>query len=201
MTTRIRLARDEDAAAIAAIYRPVVEGTAISFEATPPDSAEMLRRLRDTLPTHPWLVCELDGVVAGYAYGSRYRVRAAYQWSVETSVYIDDRFRRRGVGRGLYESLNAILVAQGFVNAYAGITLPNETSVAFHESVGFEPIGVYRGVGYKFGKWWNVGWWYLTLVERPQAPAPPRDMAALAADARWVELLSRGEARIRAAGE
>ena len=147
MTIRIRLASEVDIDAITEIYRPVVESTTISFETTAPDRAEMRQRLNEILIAYPWLVCEVAGSVAGYAYASRHRVRGAYQWSVDTSVYIDERNRRRGIGRGLYESLFAILTAQGYFNAYAGIALPNAASVALHESIGFEPIGVYRGVG------------------------------------------------------
>jgi phosphinothricin acetyltransferase len=142
MTIRIRLACDADVDAIAEIYRPIVESTAISFETSAPDRAEMARRVSDTLESYPWLICEVAGNVVGFAHATRHRVRGAYQWSVDASVYIDEEYRRRGVGRGLYESLFAILAAQGYFNAYAGIALPNPASVALHESVGFEPIGV-----------------------------------------------------------
>lgn len=172
MTFRIRLASEQDAAAIAAIYRPAVESTAISFETEPPDELQMRRRIGETLQTHPWLVCERDEAVAGFAYASRHRVRSAYRWSVDTAVYMDATHRRRGVAHGMYVSLFAILAAQGFVNAYAGIALPNAASVALHERVGFTPIGVYRNVGYKLGAWHDVGWWERAL--RPHDAAPPR---------------------------
>src|SRR5438093_2942798 len=122
MAIRIRLAQDADVDAIVGIYRPVVEGTAISFETSTPDRDEMARRLGETLQSYPWLVCDIDGQIAGYAYATRHRVRGAYRWSVDTSVYIKEAYRRRGVGRGLYESLFAILAAQGYFNAYAGIS-------------------------------------------------------------------------------
>jgi phosphinothricin acetyltransferase len=197
MTVHIRLAQDLDADAIAGIYRPVVESTIISFEGDPPERAEMARRIHDTLRAYPWLVCEIDGRVAGYAYASAHRVRSAYQWSVDTSVYIDEGHRRCGVGRGLYDSLFAILAAQGYTNAYAGIALPNPASVAMHESVGFERIGVYQGVGYKLGRWCDVGWWQRSLRERPQSPRPPQAMAAVAQQPGWQELLRRGESLVR----
>lgn len=176
---RIRVAAESDARAIAAIYRPVVESTAISFEEVPPDAHEMARRIRETLAWHPWLVCDIAGHVAGYAYGSRHRVRASYRWSVDTSVYVDERYRRSGVGRGLYLSLFGLLAAQGYFNAYAGITLPNPGSVSLHESVGFKPVGVYRAVGYKLGAWHDVGWWQLVLKAHDAPPIEPVGFAVL----------------------
>ena len=129
---------------------------------------------------YPWLVCEIDGDVAGYAYATTHRVRAAYRWSVDTSVYVDAAPAAAGVGRGLYRSLFAILAAQGFVNAFAGIALPNPGSVALHEAVGFEPLGVYRRVGFKFGDWHDVGWWQLALTAHEASPDAPLRSAACA---------------------
>jgi phosphinothricin acetyltransferase len=198
MRVRIRLATALDGEAVAAIYRPVVAGTAISFETTPPDHDEMARRIAETVPSYPWLVCEIDRVTAGYAYATRHRVRGAYQWSVDTSVYIADTHRRRGVGRGLYTSLFAILNAQGYFNAFAGIALPNAGSVALHEAMGFEPIGVYRRVGYKLGQWHDVGWWQLMLRPHEESPAAPHDVDTVARQPGWMSLLSCGESMIRA---
>ena len=188
----IRLAADGDTAAIAKLYRPIVESTAISFETEPPDAEAIRRRLDDTLPVYPWLVCEIGGVVAGYAYASRHRVRAAYQWSVDVSVYVDDARRRSGVARGLYTSLLAILTAQGFANAFAGIALPNPASVALHEALGFQPIGIYRNVGFKLGAWRDVGWWQRPLREANPPVGPPLDMASVRASSDWDHLLSAG---------
>jgi L-amino acid N-acyltransferase YncA len=193
----LRLATAEDAAAIANIYRPIVESTAVSFETGAVGDDEMRRRIVETRPTYPWLVCDLDGVIAGYAYASRHRVRAAYQWSVDVSVYVDPSFRRRGVGRGLYTSLFAILGAQGFFNAFAGIALPNTASVALHESLGFTPIGVYRNVGFKLGAWHDVGWWQLSL-RVPDAPVhPPLAMPSVLREGEWNQLLAAGASLIR----
>ena len=198
MAARIRVAEAGDAEAIAAIYRPAVESSAISFETVVPDGDEIARRLADTLVSHPWLVCEIGGRVAGYAYASKHRVRAAYQWSVDTSVYVDAAFRRSGVGRGLYRSLFAILAAQGFFNAFAGIALPNPASVALHEAVGFEPLGVYRRVGFKLGGWHDVGWWQLALRAHEASPDTPLPFAAVCQRADWPALLAAGEPAIRA---
>jgi phosphinothricin acetyltransferase len=171
---RIRLATAADAPALAAIYAPSVTGAVTSFELVPPDGAEMARRLAAVLETHPWLVLERDGEVAGYAYATRHRDRAAYQWSVDVSVYVGAAHRRAGVGRALYERLFEVLRGQGFYTAHAGITLPNPASVALHESFGFRPVGVYTAVGFKLGAWHDVGWWRLPLREPDDAPAPPR---------------------------
>ena len=198
MAPRIRVAEAGDAEAIAAIYRPAVDSSVISFETVPPDRDEIARRLADTLVSHPWLVCEIGGRVAGYAYASKHRVRAAYQWSVDTSVYVDEAFRRSGVGRGLYQSLFAILATQGFVNAFAGIALPNPASVALHEAVGFEAIGVYRRVGFKLGAWHDVGWWQLALRAHEESPGPPLSFVAVRQRPEWPALLAAGEPAIRA---
>jgi len=193
----IRLATDADAAAIAAIYGPVVEGTAISFETEPPDATEISTRIRNTLMAYPWLVFERNGDVIGYAYASRHRARAAYQWSVDTSAYVDEKFRRRGVGHALYLSLLAVLEAQGFVNAYAGIALPNPASVALHERVGFTPLGVYRGVGYKLGAWRDVGWWQRPLSGVDVPPIAVRSLTDVRGSGDWESLLARGLAVVR----
>lgn len=172
---RVRDARGDDAAAIAAIYAPVVRDTPISFELEPPDAAAMRQRVLDTLERRPWLVCEREGEVVGYAYAASHRERAAYQWCVETSVYIAESARRQGVGRTLYAALLPLLARQGYVHAYAGITLPNPASVGLHEALGFRPIGVYQAIGFKLGAWHDVGWWDLTLPARalPAQPAAP----------------------------
>lgn len=197
MGSIIRLVADSDVAAIAALYRPVVESTAISFETEPPTPDEIRRRISDTLPSYPWLVYDVAGRVAGYAYATRHRVRAAYQWSVDTSIYVHPEFQRHGIGRGLYASLFGILAAQGYFNAFAGIALPNPASVALHESVGFQPLGVYRNVGYKLGVWHDVGWWQLGLRQREISPQRPLDLRAIQDRHDWEALLTRGTSGIR----
>lgn len=160
----IRLAAPADAAALAAIYAPFVTHGATSFEVDPPDAEEMARRIERVMAWTPWLVCEHQGEPVGYAYASKHRERAAYQWSVDVSVYVRADARRAGVADGLYASLFAVLVLQGFRNAYAGIALPNPASVAFHTAAGFRPVGVYQGVGYKLGAWHDVAWFERALA-------------------------------------
>jgi L-amino acid N-acyltransferase YncA len=192
----LRLASPDDAASIAAIYRPIVEHTAISFETDPPDGDEMRRRIASTLPDYPWLVCECDGTAAGYAYAGRMRPRAAYRWSVETSAYVDERYRGRGIGHGLYLSLFAILAAQGYVSAYAGISLPNPASIALHERVGFRPLGTYHRVGFKMGRWHDVGWWERPIRAIEGEPSPTLTVTSLTENAEWPALLATGLAVI-----
>ena len=156
----IRDASLDDAAAVAAIYRPIVERTAISFEIEAPDQAEMRSRIVETR-RYPWLVAiDDDGRITGYAYASPHRKRAAYASSVDVSVYVDEAIRQHCIGRGLYTELFARLAQAGtFHRAFAGIALPNDASIAFHQGLGFEPVGIYREVGYKFGRWVDVSWW------------------------------------------
>ena len=175
----IRLATPADAAQIADIYRPFCDASHISFEEPAPDAAEMAARIERIGRRLPWLVDEAGGAVAGYAYASPHRERAAYRWAVEVTVYIHERFRGRGVGRALYGELFDRLRGQGLFKAYAGIALPNPASQAFHESMGFTLVGIYRKIGYKLGAWWDAGWWQLTLQPEVDHPAEPRPPATL----------------------
>ena len=159
----IRPARAGDSAGCAAIYAPFVAETAVSFETEPPTAAQMAERIASCLRTHAWLVAEDGDELLGYAYATAHRQRPAYQWAAEVSVYVAPTSQRRGVGRALYGQLLVDLAAYGYRLALAGVTLPNPASVALHEAMGFEPVGVYRGVGYKLGAWHDVGWWQRTL--------------------------------------
>ena len=176
--SRIRCADAADAEGILAIYAPIVRETAISFELQPPGLVEMRSRIETTVAKLPWLVCTSDQGIAGYAYASRHRERAAYQWSVDVSVYVAPHARRRGVAHGLYVPLLGILGDLGYYSALAGIALPNPGSVALHESLGFHPIGFYRKIGYKLGAWRDVGWWQCELREHSGEPQPPLAMTA-----------------------
>lgn len=198
MAGTIRMATRSDAEAIQAIYAPIVRDTAISFETEPPTVPTMQQRITDTLESWPWLVCEQQDRVVGYVYGSRHRTRAAYQWSVDVSVYIHAHARRSGIGRALYTSLFALLSLQGYYNCFAGITLPNPASVRLHESLGFAPVGVYRTVGYKLGAWHDVGWWQLPLQSGQDAPSPPRPFRTIQQHSlAWETALAAGVSLLR----
>ncbi len=166
-----------DAAACAAIYGPFVRDTAVSFEERAPDDREFARRIERGSLTHPWLVAERDGVLAGFAYGCSHRERAVYRWAADVAVYVAASQRRAGVGRALYGALLPLLARQGLYVACAGIALPNEASVALHEAVGFRPVGIYRRIGFKCGRWHDVGWWQAELAPagggEPALPGPP----------------------------
>jgi len=164
---RIRSATEADAAALLAIYRPFVETSAVSFETVMPTVDEFAARIAKALSGWQWLVAERNGRAMGYAYGGLHRERAAYRWSAEVSAYVDPRFHRQGIGRALYLRLFDDLASKGFCNAYAGITLPNDASVALHRSVGFEPVGIFQYVGRKFGKWHDVAWYQRALRDSP----------------------------------
>ena len=187
----LRLATPDDAAAIAAIYAPVLRDTAITFEVEPVGAAQMRRRVATTLRRHPWLVADIDGEVAGYAYAAQHRTRAAYDWSADVSVYLAPHARRRGLGRALYIALLDLLAAQGYANAMAGIALPNDASVRLHESLGFTAVGVYRSVGWKLGSWHDVGWWQLRLTRSDAPPQPLLRLSELPA-ARMAGALAAG---------
>ena len=188
----IRLAHEGDAAAIAAIYAPNVERKVASFELVAPDAAQMAARIRAVLERWPWLVLEQDGVVLGYCYAGAYADRAAYQWSVAVSAYVREGTHRRGIGRRLYAVLFDLLRRQGVCNAFAGITLPNDASVGLHRAMGFEPVGIYRRVGFKLGAWHDVEWFGCRLGESAGEPRAPLALPVLRAAGELGDLLSPG---------
>jgi L-amino acid N-acyltransferase YncA len=171
MPLRVRDATADDAEACAAIYAPYVRDTAISFETEVPDGDELARRIAAAAHRHAWLVLEDGGRVVGYAYGGPHDARAAYRWSCEVSIYLEMGRRRTGGGRALYEVLLGRLADRGYRMACAGMTLPNAASAGLHRAMGFEPVGIYRRIGYKDGAWHDVAW-----VQRPLGD-PDRPLA------------------------
>ena len=192
----IRLACDSDIQQMRDIYLPVVRETSISLEVEPPTLEEFRRRVGDTLKTLPWLACEAKGRILGYAYAGRFRSRAGYRWSVEVSVYVDNRYRRLGVGAGLYSVLLEGLRILGYFNAYAGITLANSASVNLHERLGFKLLAVYPSVAFKMGGWRDVGVWHLALVEHPSCPESPKPLDYLLSSDRWQQAIREAAAQI-----
>ncbi len=163
---RTRSATVDDAPVIQAIYAPFVKHTPISFEEIVPIADEMAERIAQTQERYPYLVAERDGRIVGYAYASQHRTRAAYRLSVDVTAYVTESAQRSGAGRALYSALLSALSDLGYHAAFAGITLPNAASVGFHEAMGFAPVGIFREVGFKLGRWHDVGWWQRLL----QAP-------------------------------
>lgn len=169
----IRFATLADAPAIRAIYAPFVTDTAITFEYEVPSVAEFETRIRTIQQQFPYLVAEENGRVLGYTYASVHRARTAYQWSVETSVYIHPDGHRQGIGRQLYTHLFDLLRRQGYYNAYAGAISPNPQSELFHRSLGFEHVGTYTNIGFKKGNWHSVAWFQLALQPYRTDPSLP----------------------------
>ena len=170
----IRLATGDDAASILRIYEPYIQHTSLTFEFDVPSAEDFRKRVVSYLKEWPWLVCENDEKkLIGYAYASRHRERAGYQWCVEASVYIQENYHHAGIGKALYNSLFSILKSQGYRNVYAVINLPNDISVKFHEKLGFEYFASYKNVGYKLGKWKTVGWWLKIINEYSDEPPAP----------------------------
>ncbi|AKD56443.1 GNAT family N-acetyltransferase [Spirosoma radiotolerans] len=175
----IRFATLADVPAILAIYAPYITDSVISFEYEVPTLAEFSERVRVIQTQFPYLVAELDGRVLGYAYASKHRDRTAYQWSVETSVYVHPDGHRQGIARQLYTTLLTYLRRQGYINAFAGITSPNPSSEAFHRAMAFTHIGTYSNIGYKMGSWHSVSWFQLALQAHKVDPPVPLSIGQL----------------------
>lgn len=199
MGHEIRDATPADGDALRSIYAPYVESSAVSFESEVPSASEMRSRIQQTSERFPWLVYESPkSTVLGYAYGSQFRTRPAYRWSVETTVYVDTQAQGRGAGTKLYRALLELLRLQGFQSAYAGLTLPNAGSQALHARVGFERVGTFENAGHKFGAWHDVEWWRLKLRIPPPSPAEVTLASALRGSEEWKAILE-GDAPVKGA--
>lgn len=170
MNATIRLAKRSDVPGILEIYAPFILETSVTFEEIVPDETSFWKRIQEIMAELPYLVCEIDDQIAGYAYASGYRSRASYRWSKEVSVYVHPDFQRRKVADALYTSLNEMVRYQGIADLLAIITMPNEPSVAFHEHFGYSKCGEFSKVGYKLNQWQNVGWFELFLQDENEAP-------------------------------
>lgn len=192
MTGTVRVATVGDAEAIANIYAPIVEETHLSFETTPPSTDEIAARIRNTLERFPWIVFEDDGAVVGYSYAGVHNDRPAYQWGADVSVYVSANARREGIARRLYQSLFDLLRGQGYYSVYAVIALPNPPSVALHETLGFEQVGIYEQAGYKCGEWHDVGHWERSIQPRESDPLPPIPFAEFRGSDEMADRLAGG---------
>ncbi len=188
----IRLASENDAAEIQAIYAPFCEHSPATFETQAPTIGEMSQRITKLLQKYPWLVYEYDSEVLGYVYAAAHHDRTAYQWSVNVSVYIHEKARRQGIGYALYTSLFQLLKIQGFYNAYAGITQPNQASMKLHESMNFQHVATYKNVGYKSGAWHDVIWLGLALQQPILNPQFPISIQEFPGTTEFKEALEQG---------
>lgn len=155
----VRPAREADFAGVCTLVNHYIEHTVINFRTEPQTRAEWVAEWTATRTSHPWLVALSDGAVVGIAYAGPWKARQAYAWCAEVTVYVAHDAQRRGIGRALYRRLLAELDAQGYRSALGAIALPNEPSVALHEACGFRHVGTLRAVGYKHGRWVDVGFW------------------------------------------
>jgi L-amino acid N-acyltransferase YncA len=197
MSPLIRVAAVDDAQRIAEIYAPAVVERVTSFELVAPSAEEMGSRLTRVLSNYPWLVCELDGRVIGYAYASTHNERAAYRWSVDVAVYVGGEVHRRGVGTALYASLFEVLTLQNIRNGYAGITLPNAASEGMHSRAGFKLVGTYHHVGYKFGAWHDVAWLERAILPAVANPPEPLPFPEIRSTPGVSAALAKGQALLR----
>lgn len=169
----IRLIQPGDYAEVLNIYGVYVQNTVISFEYEIPSFPDFSKRIENITSFYPWLVAEINGQIIGYAYASKHRARKAYDWSAESSVYIREEFHHQGIAKKLYQALFQLLRLQGIMNVYAGITLPNIKSESFHAAMGFQQVGIYRKIGYKFNQWHDVLWMELALQPHIHNPSSP----------------------------
>ena len=193
---KIRFATKEDAAAVLHIYEGYITNTAVTFETEVPTLEAFEERMEHIMAGFPWLVCEINDRIAGYAYASKHGERAAYRWSADLSVYIDEKYHRCGIATALYTALLELLRQQGYYTVYAGVSTPNPKSEAFHEAYGFRNLGEFQNAGYKLGAWRGVTWFELPLAEYGTEPEEPVTMDALQRRDNCLKVFSEAEKRI-----
>lgn len=188
---KIRFATLEDAEAILSIYAEYIVNTGVTFEIEVPTIEQFRERMRRITEQFPWLVCVIDGEIAGYAYGSKHGERAAYRWSADLSVYISEKYHRRGIASALYRAVMDLLRLQGYYTVYAGVSTPNEKSEAFHSAFGFRNLGEFKNVGYKLGMWRGVAWYELPLAEYVAEPVETTAIGEIRRTSQCEELFIR----------
>jgi len=193
---KIRIATERDCAPILQIYIPFVTDTTITFECNVPTLKEFQIRMATIQENLPWLVCEINDTIAGYAYASSFKEREAYDWSVDFSVYINPEYQGKKIGTAFYYSLIELLKLQGFYNVYAGVTTPNLKSENLHQSFGFKTIGVYQNVGYKFDAWHDVKCYSLAIKEHIQSPVNPKTINEIINTEEFNKIIQKAEQMI-----
>ena len=174
-----RFATENDAKKILKIYKPYIENTTITFEYKVPSVEEFKGRIRDVLEEYPYIVCECENEIIGYAYAHRIWARAAYQWDVELSVYTDGDYAGNGIGKKMYKILIEILKLQNVVNVYGLVTYPNENSEKLHNYFGFKKVAYFENTGYKFGKWIGVTWFEKAINPYSENPEPVKKISEI----------------------
>ena len=172
----IRTIDKNDTQEVLEIYAYYVRNTAITFDYDVPNTSEFIKKIATITRDYPWLVCVENEKIIGYAYGSIHRTKMAYQWSPESTIYLANGTYRKGLGRVLYETLFSLLKLQGYVNVYAGVTIPNINSEEFHKALGFNEIGVFHRAGYKLQKWHDTKWFELHLAEHVSHAEAPKKL-------------------------
>ena len=190
---KIRLATTADSASILEIYTPFITDTVITFEYEVPTITAFSERMTNIQKKYPWLVCEINGKIVGYAYASQFAERAAFAWSVDFSIYINPKYHKRKIGKALYFSLFELLKLQGYYNAYAKITSPNIKSEALHKSLGFKPVGIYKNVAFKLGSWQDLICYEFKLMDYPKVPEKPKTIDEISANPKFDEILKKAE--------
>ncbi|MBK8485201.1 MAG: N-acetyltransferase [Saprospiraceae bacterium] len=193
----IRFINETDTQAVLDIYKYYVDHTIISFEYEAPTLEEYRERIRISTEKYPWLICLCNNKIIGFAYGSTYRYRNAYQWSSESSIYIAPDFHTKGIGRILYMTLLELLKLQGYFNVFAGVALPNEKSVGFHRTLGFKEIGFFKKVGYKHGNWHDIHWFQLHLTDNILNPPTPKTINAVLTSSAFQTILTNANERTK----
>lgn len=178
----LRFAQPKDASALLEIYRPYVEKTSITFETAVPSVDDFRERISEISSRFPYLIAEKDGLLLGYAYAHPFHERAAYDWTVETSIYVCEKYRGHHIGQKLYGALLPLLELQGVKNVCAVVTIPNDRSIGFHQSMGFSQGGILPNFGYKLGQWHSVAYLYRSLDAGSGTPGPIHPIHALDQD-------------------
>lgn len=191
---KIRLASEADYAGMLGIYGPYIAGTSITFENVVPPLTEFEARIRKIQQKYPCLVCEMDGVIAGYTYASQYKERVAYDWSVELAAYVQPSYQGKRVGRGLCGALLEVLKLLGYFNAYACVAMPNPKSEGMIRSFGFKEIGTFEKVGNKFGLWHDIKWFGLSLMVHKASPEAPKGIWEVADSDEFRGICEKAEA-------